>query len=288
MKESQYITPRLGRGSIFILGLMLIAAIALSAAYLRHVGSNTLISDSLAESQFSFLMWLTGMTYGLAAGISWLATIVKSRFLRWAVRAGAVIVLAAAQQHLGTESWLRGLSNLGGLVSCQCMLFHWLGVPNWTTVDPARDTADALGNVQFGIGDIVIATTGIALLLAIAIRYQTPINPLGYWLVLVLFWIVGPLISACTAMSILQQRGMSVGLLAIAILLAVGGVAGLAAAEWLLIGVGQGTEASKTLAINVSLYGRIVLAYLFTFALFGMAAKTDIVVATETEAELDI
>lgn len=280
MQESQYIKPRLGRGAIFILGLIFIAAITATAAYLRQVGTTTVVYESLARSQIRWLMWLTGMSYGLAAGAFWLATILKGRYLRWVVRAATVIVVAAAQQHLGTEGWLFSLSNLGGLVCCQCMLFHWLGVPNWTTGKRLLTSGEGLRKTQFGIGDIVTATTCIALLLAIAIRFQTAIDPLGYWLVFTLFWINGPLITGCVALLILNQQGLSVGLLALVALLVACGILGLAAAEW--------HAAGSDLAINASLYTRVVLSYVLTFVLFCVAAKTDIVVVTETEAELDI
>jgi hypothetical protein len=274
MKEAKYITPRLGRRSGFVLGLMCIGAITLCAGYLRNLNANTLVSESLALSQFRYLMWLTGMTYGVAAGVCWLATIVDARYVRWMARAGTVVLLSLVQERLGMENWLRSLSNLGGLVFFQCLLFYRLGVPNWMTGEGRVATNNALRKGQFGIGDIVIATTCIAFLLAIAIRYRTPVDPLGYWLVLTLFWLVGPLIAACTALSFLNRQGLSIGLLAIAVLLAVGGIAGLTAAELLLIDSRQG-PATVTVGINPSFYGRIILGYLLTFVLFCIVARTD-------------
>jgi hypothetical protein len=288
MKETKYITPQLGRRSVFILGLMFIAAITFSAAYLRNLNTNTLISESLALSHFRYLMWLTGMTYGLAAGVCWFATIVNARYLRWLTRAATVIVLAVAQQRLGMENWLRSLSNLGGLVFFQCMLFYWLGVPNWQTDRGHLTISKESRKGQFGIGDIVIATTCIAFLFAIAIRYRAPIDPLGYWLVLGLFWLIGPLIAACTALSFLNRGGLSIGLLAFAILLAVCGIAGLTAAELLLIDSVRGGRPIANVGINASFYGRIILSYLLTFVLFCIVAKTDTIAPPETDAELDI
>lgn len=289
MKESQYITPRLGRGSIFVLGLTLIAGVTISAAFLRRFGSETIYAYSETDvlARFRFLMCLTGMTYGLCVGIGWLTTIIESRYLRWSVRAISVICLATIQQQLGTESWVQGLASLGGLMCCQCMLFHWIGVPNWTSAPDQANARPEVRQNQFGIGDIVIANTCTAILLAIVIRYPTPINPLGYWLILGVFWLVGPVIAACAALSLLHREGMSVGLLSLSFVLALGGVAGLTTAE-LVLGEPSQAPSDLVIGINASLYGLIMIGYLVTFVLFCIAAKTDVVVTPETRAELDI
>lgn len=283
MKEAKYVAPRLGRRSGFIFGLMCLGAIALCAGYLQNLNANTLVSESLTLSQFRYLMWLTGMTYGVAAGVCWLTTIVDARYVRWLARAGTVLLLSLVQERLGMDNWLRSLSNLGGLVCFQCMLFYRLGVPNWVTGEGRLATDTAARKGQFGIGDIVIATTCIAFLLAIAIRYRTPVDPLGYWLVLTLAWLVGPLIAACTALSLMNRQGLSIGLLAIAVLLAVAGIAGLTAAELLLIDSRQGGPTSFTARINASFYGRIIVGYLLTFVLFCIVARTDRIVTPELD-----
>jgi hypothetical protein len=252
----------------------LLAAIALLVAHVRRIDSGSQVvaapvSFADAYAQAASRTWMIGMTYGLASGGCWLATVIQARWKRWTVRAGSVLLLALVQSRLSASGGLAPLANLGGLVCAQCLLFAGLRIPDWSMVEPDSTAGGRPRRWQFGSGDLVIATTCAAILLAIAIRFPSPIDPLPYWLVLCVFWQVAPLIAYCTARGLLSRGLVDAGLwLGLAVLLAAGIAIVLAAAESRLSEVSE-----QTAWQSAALYARLMASHGMWFALFGIAAR---------------
>ncbi len=223
---------------------------------------------------------LAGLCYGIASGLCWLATAIENPFVRYVLRVILLIAVAFASNQIGTNNWMRNLSNIGGLLIGQCLVFFTLRVPDWEprVVRPGRSSASVESRRQFGIGDVVIATTSIALLLAIIIRYLTPIESVRYWLVMTCVWGIGPSIAACLALAALSRNAMrGIGLAFLGLVLAVSGTVGLAVAEFKLGG------AIPSISFGISMYGLTMLGYCAVVAIIAIAGR--IQPATEPAAE---
>jgi hypothetical protein len=123
---------------------------------------------------------------------------------------------------------------------------------------------------QFQIADVIIATTSIALLLAIGIRYATPIDSFQYWLVMGLFWLVGPMIAASLFAATMSQRtdtGIGMGILAA--ILAAGAALAFSFAENLA------DENSLSWSFRLRFYACILLGYFVTLLVVGIAGRAE-------------
>ncbi len=215
-------------------------------------------------------MLLLGSCYGVASGLCWLATAVENPYVRYVVRFVLLIAVAFASNQIGTENWMRNLSNVGGFLIGQSLLFFTVRVPDWElqVVRPDRSSALLESRRQFGIGDVIIVTTSIALLLAIIIRYLTPIESVSYWLVMVVVWCIGPTIAACLGLAALSRNaGRCVGLALLGLMLAVSGTFGLSVVEYKIGG------AIQSISAGISLYGFIMLGYFIVVAIFAIAGR---------------
>lgn len=191
MKEMKYVTPRLGILSACILCVMGFWIFVLQHEFQEYLQQHDLFTEKAQQFNTISIISLSGIVFGLATTGCWLTTILQSRFVRWIVRIGIIgsaVLLSCQFPTLEKTNWLRELINFSGLALTQCILFFWIGVPNWKRVN--QDDYEQDTKRQYGIGDIVITTTVVAILLATGIRYAAPIAPLTYWLVLVVCWCV--------------------------------------------------------------------------------------------------
>jgi hypothetical protein len=274
MQQSKYITPRLGRRSVAIVTLGCMTVFFLIAQYRNAEPSWVEPQQRLARA-----MLLLGLCYGVASGLCWLATAIENPFARYVVRVILLIAVAFASNQVGTENWLRNLSNIGGFLIGQSLIFFTLPVPDWEprVVRPGRSSASVGLRRQFGIGDVVIATTSIALLLAIIIRYLTPIESVRYWLVMTLVWGIGPSIAACLGLAALSRNAKAgVGLSLLGLMLAVGGTVGLALAESkLAVAESKIAGAASSISFGVSMYGLIMLGYFIAVTVIAIAGRIE-------------
>ncbi|MFK8114857.1 MAG: hypothetical protein AB8B91_21830 [Rubripirellula sp.] len=230
--SSKYVTPRFGPWAI---GMLCVLGISIWLIYRKHqslAGEELISTEGRFTSLLALSLWFSGVIYGLASAACWLATVVKDRYLRWLVRVIAVACLAWLSVDVQTEvkgtQWLEESLNLSGVVLLQCILFFWMKVPSWS----AAGRLDQDVSRQFGIGDIVVLTTMVAIVFAMAIRYSTPIEPLRYWSVLVLAWLLQPLIAATVALGVLHRHRLAGAFLLLTAIMGAGvGAVGLAFAE---------------------------------------------------------
>jgi hypothetical protein len=120
---------------------------------------------------------------------------------------------------------------------------------------------------QFSIADIVIATTVIAVLLSLAIRYSPAIQPVAYWLVLAAAWFGGAAVTTCIAKAMTSKQTLrALLLLSIGLILAYVGTYAIAAADSI---VDEGRITAATVRLFASFYVRIVWGYFLTFMIFA-------------------
>lgn len=230
---------------------------------------------------FTRAMLLLGMCYGVASGLCWLATAIDNPFARYVIRLIVLIVAAFACNKIGTEDWMRNLSNIGGFLIGQSLLFFTLRVPDWepSVVRPSQSSASVESPRQFGIGDVVIATTSFALLLAIIIRYLTPIESASYWLVMTFVWAIGPLIAACLGLAALSRTVMvSVGLTLLGLMLGASGTVGLAVADYRI------AQMIPSITFGVSKYGLMMLGFVIVVSVTAIAGRIQPAAEPTTDA----
>ncbi len=213
-----------------------------------------------------------GAIYGLASASCFLASALSRRGYRMVARGLTIVVGVVALTATGR--WSLGLPLeperyllfLGGMTVVQASLAPLAGVPDWTLA-PA---ADAGGRRQFQIGDLLAATTLLAILFAVGARYPPSIDPALFWIVLLGCWILLPLVASLAMAAALRRRFAMGGLLA-AMCLFLSGVAtlGLTGAEQAISG---GTMPSTWLW---SLYGTLLGAYCFVVGMIGLAGRCD-------------
>ena len=269
MTQARYLTPRLGRRSASILGILLAAAIGLGAGYATSARRGVRIEAPESYAYFILLVGLMGISYGLAVGASWMATLISAPYLRWVVRLAVVVLATLAQQSLRTESLLRDLTSVGGLVFSQCLIFAWLRIPGWRSANDGETERER--SLQFGVGDVLIATTCVALLLAAATRYAPPIDSARYWLVLCAVWVVAPLVAAMVTRCVLSVRfvGSGLGYLISATLLAGLWISGLTVAELSI----PAPSFLRSAAITAGLYGSMVIGFCVVQSIVALSGR---------------
>lgn len=260
MSEPKYVRPQFGSRSLAPMALLLLATIALGVDYYRkEVGS-----DTLHPVMVGFL--IVGFAYGWTAGGCWMMSGIPNRYIRWAAQAGLAALLAAVLQPIGGSPYIHYLANLGGLILVQTLMFHVMKVPTWRR-HGSQAEPPVSRHRQFGIGEILAATTCIALLMAVAMRYRREsVDQINYWLMLIAFWCLAPLISATAIFAVLVRHSFAQAFwrLLLAAALTVLAVAGLTSAQlWLTEIPPQPLyDLSYLVRLFAGCYAAIVVGYL--------------------------
>ncbi len=200
MEHTRYIAPRLGIITILclLLGMIVIAA--------RWDNGNLQAAEIGFHNTAHFAT--VGVLYGMIGGTCWILTMVRNLVVRSTLR----IVVALAGTYfelrlLGVTGWdtellLRHIINFGGLMISQTTIFLLLRIPDWRW---GPEMAVKPQQPRWSIGGILILTLFVAILLALAVRYKTRIDAIGYWLVLFGICILIPLSSAASVASLLAR-----------------------------------------------------------------------------------
>ncbi|MCG8649504.1 MAG: hypothetical protein MI861_06715, partial [Pirellulales bacterium] len=179
MESSKYITPRFGLSTCVITALW-VAAVLL----FKSIVFDT--SDA-AGGMVVLRFGVVGTLYGVTGWCFWAATVLSGRLMRTSVRVLAVLLASLTMHYLmATGPLLRFVLYFGGLMIAQPAVFFLLNVPQWQI---GKSTRKRPGR-QFGVGEVIIGTTCVALLLGLAIRYQPQIDAPDYWRVLFGLWII--------------------------------------------------------------------------------------------------
>jgi hypothetical protein len=264
MNNQQQITPTLSLGKLALIGLVTVATVWFVVH--SRVSRGNYSGNEVRE------LLPAGCIYGLLAAGCWLATVVDHRYGRLVIRAlmvvGATTLLGAVREY---REWLQTAADFSGLAIIQCALFFWFQVPKWQSSWSANSNQRESRNDQFAIADIVIATTVIALLFSLAIRYSPAIRPAAYWLVLAAAWSGGGVVTTCIAKGMTSKKILrTIVLISIGAALAFVGTYAIAVADSI---ADEGRVSEASVRIFASFYGRIVWGYLLTFACFASLAR---------------
>ena len=181
---------------------------------------------------------------------------------------GAVTLVATIREH---RAWFQTAADLSGLAIVQCALFYWFQVPSWRTSWRADAEQPQPRRDQFSIADIAVATTVVALLLALVIRYSPAIRPVTYWSVLAATWFGGAAITTCIAKAMTSKQILkAVALLSTGLVLAYVGTYAIAVADSI---VNEGPFNANSVRMFASYYGQIVWGYLLTFVVFAALGR---------------
>lgn len=162
-------------------------------------------SESIQQRMFQ-----VGWVYGSLSGLCWIGS-ATGRVRRWAIFVASACVaslLLAATRPLGypPRGILLYLTTSTGLIISQSICFYLFQLPLWRrSAVPLQPTER-----QYRIADVLVATTAMAVLLALAQRYSPPIDPLMYWGVMVGIWVWLPVLSGLTAQAALRRRHLAV------------------------------------------------------------------------------
>jgi hypothetical protein len=271
MRQENHITPKLGVWSVLILSMLFLGLFVLYRNF-ALLGDRTYWDTD--DWTHRYVLLAGGIT-GLLCSVNWIASAFGNPFLRWTLRMSMVFVLAQFMHMLNSDGWIQNALDLSGIVVFQSVVFFALHVPDWKNGFGNGENVVVSSRRQFGIGDIVIATTLIAILLAIGTRLKSPANVAGYWAVLLGAWAITSVIAACVAKAVLSKTvTRSIALLVIAGGLAIGGIYGLAFAEsafgWPAeVASASAKDVQKQFENHVLLYGKI--AGVFSFAILATA-----------------
>ncbi|MEM8501516.1 MAG: hypothetical protein AAF542_26155 [Pseudomonadota bacterium] len=275
MSQSNCVTPQLGLRTATVAIAWMIGVYLLHGQYAERTVAPGM--PGVTPAMFSSMLVL-GSWYGITAWACWLCTAVPRTFPRLLLRGAAWLIGSyLLDQHQGNEQWLKFMINLGGMLITQSVLFFLLSIPGWKVGGSGRDFETR----QFGIGDILLATTGVSVLLGMAIRFQTPIDAEAYWLVLAGLWLLFPLLSACACTAALHRAMFRrVFFLTIGALLVLVGAVGGAACERALAGLSD-TDGTR-FAVR---YGTIMLGNLTVMFLLSLTGRWDARPASRAESQ---
>lgn len=181
-------------------------------------------------------IWLVGVVLGLVASFSWLATSLSNPFTRFLARLLAALPFVLVLTFLGTldrlpdaidlTDLLPSAINILGLILIQPFVFLIAGIPSWSFSGRSQiETSDLQLRNQYHIGDLIVLTAVVAMLLTTGGRLTTPINSLAYWPVLVLCWFLLPTLAALTIQAVMYRRPLAGLLMMMLICLAAIGLA---------------------------------------------------------------
>jgi hypothetical protein len=278
MKQTRYLAPRLGIVSVLcaILGMIAIGALYDNDFSLQFP------PDFRTSAHFTSI----GVVYGMIGVACWLMSGLGNLYFRFVVRAAIALSCTLIQlQLLGVTYWdleffLRYVINFGGLMISQSVIFLWLGIPRWQWKRPIEPTAK---RPRFSIGAILILTLSIALMLAFAIRYQTRVDSVSYWLWLAGVWVLIPITSAGSVAAVIDRvPGRRVAAALTALSLAVAGTISIGLAEQRLNASGAGPW-----QLWATCYAMIVAGNMGTMAILSLAGRIDSTASRTGDIEQD-
>ncbi|TWU54438.1 hypothetical protein Poly51_31570 [Rubripirellula tenax] len=190
-----------------MLVLMVFAvAIALVQGWaFRWAGEKTSFSQLSSQRMMMLDLASIGVVFGLTSGAIWIASCIGKPWIQFFVRVLIVGVAAMLLNFLGTNDWLRHLSNIGGLGLAQCVVFLLFHIPKWTTKRAGEAISDQRSR-QFRLSDLIMATACAAALLTAIRHYATPVAEVDYWTITVAIWGLGPLMAASVNYAFLDHR----------------------------------------------------------------------------------
>jgi hypothetical protein len=277
MNDSTYLTPRLGGKSLAIATVWVAVCLAPTLS----------IEPSDAFGGFSWeamtrLGILFGIGFGLASSLSWVATVLQNRILRVTVRILLVAFFASLLDRFGPGDWIQHSIDLAGLLIVQSIYFSRGRIPDWRMpagtdsapiAGPGSEVGGAVGKtgLQYHISDLLALTTGIALLLGLAIRYVVPTEGTFYWFVMFGFWLLLPLVAACAARASLAAAQITTRL---HVLSAVWVASLLGVGLWVAERLVQGLEEIAVLYFYLLFFG-LFGATVYVFGVAGRAPIAD-------------
>ncbi|MGI9471300.1 MAG: hypothetical protein ACR2NZ_07215, partial [Rubripirellula sp.] len=194
MLPTTYSTPRVGGTTT---GLLVAWFIVNAFAHFRLTSADAPESASIC--------WHIGIAMGFASIGSWMATSLENPVKRTSVRLLLALLYVVLVNHVTQSGWIRHGVDIIGLQLSQGVVFFALRIPTWESRRISGGTSKR-SRYQFGIGEIIVMMTFVAVLLALARQYSSPIPGSTYWLVLTLYWIAAPLIAAGYALAGLAPR----------------------------------------------------------------------------------
>lgn len=224
------------------------------------------------ENEYLFAFWLGGMWAGWAAAV-WASSRWASRPL---TRVVFLIVMfawhAVGMSAISNKSAAHYVVMLGSYGLVQAVVFHWMGIPKWRILrlplarsaspldtdcvegtggqavggEPKAGVAESIqhregGDVtrQFGIGDLIAATTVVAILITAGKSYETLLGD-GFWWGLVAGEAVLLAVAVLSVMGGLAARPFEiVTFVTVAVATGVGGSFGLESIESMVTGIDQ-------------------------------------------------
>ena len=160
------------------------------------------VCRSSAQSYVAFYLLGAGGLYGVATGWSWVASASRNRWLRVTLRTTIVIcfafLLRVATQD--SPSWLRYVTQLGGIIVSQCVLFHLFRVPTWRATIDEQHEIDEMSEPtpKFSILDVMLVTSALGVLLSMARLYTPPTLQSQYWPVTIVLWVYFAVLATIT------------------------------------------------------------------------------------------
>lgn len=244
---------------------------AFSVEPVSSISSDLVAGDSTSRDLFSRSL-LQGAIFGFGIGLCWIATVLSGPVGRNLVRMLIVGVIALLMARVGTPSWTRHAATLTGMVIVQSLLFSQLSIPFWKPAygisNGSESQAGSAGTRQFGIADLLAMTTAFACLLGISIRYEAPVDNRGYWLVMILFWLVASASAAsCVLAGLANTILRRLGLFAVGTGLSGLLVLGLGLAEVTIAGLAN--QQRSEILLHYLLYLGMFDATLFFLAIAG-------------------
>ena len=230
-------------------------------------------SASQANEFYGLGRVVIGGLYGAISGLTWLATLLKSRWSRFSVKFALAVAGAAMICLFSDKPFFQLLAGTIGLVTLQSVVFHFFPPMRWSLATDVSRSDDYLDsrNAQFAIGDVVAVTLASAGGFALMQRTQTTVAALGYWGVIFWISIVMPVIAFCIFSAVRPTSGLRnrVSLLMLA--------AVISAAVALFVSVcqvgmqpGQVQDAIEDLLPE---YGRVMVGYYLSLGVFAVAAQ---------------
>ena len=259
MEHPNYLSPRIGPRTVIVAALWVVGV---------SVATFQIDQGSLDTGPLAIRFALIGTFYGTIGWLYWLISLLTGTLTRSIAR--TVIALVGSyllHLHTGETGWIRYLVYFAGLMISQSAIFFLLGIPVWRRGSLPSESLRR----QFGIGEILAGTTGIALLLGIAIRYRPPIDPSEYWQVLIGVWVLFPIISAAGCIGILSRDPTrSAFAIFAALLLSAIGAMSLAYFDQTFR-----DSSSSYRWIFVLFYSMIAIGNLLMFSAFALAGRLD-------------